>query len=356
MVRLCLLWVSPLLLSLLFAFALPSALADGECGPNFNNRTCAAGYCCSTYGYCGTTSIYCCESCASQCDYSKCSSPPPPYQPPPPPPPPPPYVPPPPPSGESVSSIITKELFEYMLLHRAETANGCVGGFYTYEAFIEAADSFAGFGTTGDSETRKRELAAFFGQTSQETTGGWDNAPDGRYAWGYCFVSEGAGDYCDPREEWPCVSGKQYYGRGPIQLSYNYNYGPAGAALGYDLLSDPDKVAEDPVMSFKTAIWFWMTAQSPKPSCHEVMTGQWTPSEADIAANRLPGYGVTTNIINGGVECGKGDGVETVKHRIGFYERYCGLLDVSMGDNLDCYYQKPFNAALAVGLQLVSSE
>ncbi|KAK6922531.1 Glycoside hydrolase, family 19, catalytic [Dillenia turbinata] len=49
-----------------------------------------------------------------------------------------------------------------------------------------------------------------------------------------------------------------------------------------------------------------MTPQSPKPSCHAVMTGGWTPSSADTAAGRVPGYGVATNIINGGVECGKG--------------------------------------------------
>ena len=31
--------------------------------------------------------------------------------------------------------------------------------------------SFGGFGTTGDVNTRKRELAAFLAQTSHETTG-----------------------------------------------------------------------------------------------------------------------------------------------------------------------------------------
>jgi chitinase len=31
--------------------------------------------------------------------------------------------------------------------------------------------SFPAFGTAGDDETRRRELAAFFGQTSHETTG-----------------------------------------------------------------------------------------------------------------------------------------------------------------------------------------
>lgn len=37
--------------------------------------------------------------------------------------------------------------------------------------------------------------------------GGGPKAPDGPYAWGYCFVSE------------VNKSEVQYYGRGPIQLS-----------------------------------------------------------------------------------------------------------------------------------------
>ena len=45
-------------------------------------------------------------------------------------------------------------------------------GFCPYnEAFMSAAVSFGGFGTTGDGATRKRELAAFFGQISHEITG-----------------------------------------------------------------------------------------------------------------------------------------------------------------------------------------
>ncbi|CAL5049735.1 unnamed protein product [Urochloa decumbens] len=145
-------------------------------------------------------------------------------------------------------------------------------------------------------------------------------------------------DYCQPSSQWPCAAGKKYYGRGPIQISYNYNYGPAGQAIGQNLLANPDLVATDPTVSFKTALWFWMTPQSPKPSSHDVITGQWTPCSADQAAGRLPGYGVITNIINGGLECGRG------VDRIGFYKRYCDLLGVSYGDNLDCYSQRPFGS------------
>ena len=121
----------------------------------------------------------------------------------------------------------------------------------------------------------------------------------------------------------------------------NYNYGPAGQAIGSDLLNNPDLVATDRIVSFKTAFWFWMTPQPPKPSCHDVITGHWTPSAADQAAGRVAGFGLITNIINGGVECGHGYDAK-VADRIGFYKRYCDMLGVSYGSNLDCYSQRPY--------------
>ncbi|KAI9107396.1 hypothetical protein K1719_021433 [Acacia pycnantha] len=148
--------------------------------------------------------------------------------------------------------------------------------------------------------------------------------------------------YCAPSDQYPCAPGKRYYGRGPIQLKWNYNYGQAGTALGVDLLNNPDLVATDPVLSFKVALWFWMTPQSPKPSCHDVITGRWTPSAADVAAGRLPGYGVVTNIIIGGLECGKGPDSTVDENRIGYFKRYCDMLGLGYGDNLNCSTQRPF--------------
>ncbi|KAG4939103.1 hypothetical protein JHK84_045300 [Glycine max] len=46
-----------------------------------------------------------------------------------------------------------------------------------------------------------------------------------------------------------------------------------------------------------------MTPQGNKPSCHDVITGKWTPSDIDKSAGLVPGYGVITNIINGRIEC-----------------------------------------------------
>ncbi|VAH39609.1 unnamed protein product [Triticum turgidum subsp. durum] len=318
------------ILAVVLAAALATAVNAQQCGSQAGGARCANCLCCSQFGYCGSGDAYCGAGCQSQC--SGCGP-----------------TPPGPSPGGGVSSILSRDLFDRLLLHR----NDCqeARGFYTYGAFLAAAAAFPSFGTTGSTETRKREVAAFLGQTSHETTGGWPAAPDGPYAWGYCFKQEqgSPGSYCDPKPEWPCASGKKYYGRGPIQLSWNYNYGQAGRAIGVDLLNNPDLVATDPTVSFKTALWFWMTAQDNKPASHAVITGQWTPSAADNTAGRSPGYGVITNIINGGIECGRGQD-DRVANRIGFYKRYCDVLGVGYGNNLDCYNQRPFNSGLSVGL------
>ncbi|XP_062176919.1 endochitinase 4-like [Alnus glutinosa] len=318
---------------ILFLAFLLGASAE-QCGSQAGGAVCANGLCCSKFGWCGSTADYCGTDCHSQCNSGRTPAPPNP-------------TPSPTPSGGGdIGNVISAALFDQLLKYRNdEQCKSNSSGFYAYNAFIAAAQSFGGFGTTGDDNTRKREIAAFLAQTSHETTGGWPSAPDGPYAWGYCFITENnKADYCTQSTEWPCFAGKQYYGRDPFNsLSNNYNYGQAGKAIGADLLINPDLVATDATISFKTAIWFWMTPQGNKPSCHDVNIGEWTPSAADTAAGRVPGYGVITNIINGRLECGKGTPDPKVADRIGFYKRYCDILKVSYGDNLDCNNQNPFD-------------
>ncbi|KAI3417874.1 Glyco_hydro_19_cat domain-containing protein [Psidium guajava] len=243
----------------------------------------------------------------------------------------------------SIASLITRQLFDAIFLHKDDAA--CPAkGFYTYDSFVRAASCFPEFGRTGSASTRKREVAAFLAQVSHETTGGWATAPDGPYAWGLCFKEEVSpqSDYCDPsNKEWPCYPGKSYSGRGPIQLSWNYNYGPAGEALGFDGLRNPEAVSNDSLVAFKTALWFWTTERKPKPSCHTVMAGKYRPSKSDRAANRTAGFGLVTNIINGGLECGIPSDAR-VNDRIGYFQRYAKLFRVDTGPNLNCQNQKPF--------------
>ncbi|KAK1319616.1 Chitinase 5 [Acorus calamus] len=67
------------------------------------------------------------------------------------------------------------------------------------------------------------EIAAFFAHVTHETGH-------------FCYIEEingASGNYCDnTNTRYRCVPRKTYYGRGPLQISWNYNYGPAGRALG----------------------------------------------------------------------------------------------------------------------------
>ena len=248
-------------------------------------------------------------------------------------------------SGNTLADVLSPETFSAMFLHQAEDA--CNASIYTYDALIEAAQMFPKFGTEGSSDARRREVAAFLANISHETTGGWPEASDGQFAWGLCFreelACEGtpspcAENYCQSTStDYPCANEQSYHGRGPLQLSWNYNYGPAGAAIGQPLLQEPFRVAENGVVGWQAALWFWMTTQLPKPSCHDVITGIWEPSAEDASAGRYPGFGLTVNIINGRLECGAEHASDTrVEDRIGFYLRYTDMLDISPGDYLNC--------------------
>lgn len=230
---------------------------------------------------------------------------------------------------------------------------------YTFKAFQSAAARFPGFLSEGDDTTRRRELAAFLANIAQETSGGWDAAPGGYYAWGLYFVVEKKGAtggpdalpvYADTtKHTYPPVPGQAYYGRGPAQLSWNYNYGQFSQAWFGDkdvLLKDPGRLERDPELAMASAIWFWMTPQAPKPSCHQVMGGAWTPSPDDQAKGRFPGFGATVNIINGGVECGAGKDQERTLHRYAYYRYFCAFLRVSPGDHVGCADTESYTSTL----------
>jgi predicted chitinase len=182
---------------------------------------------------------------------------------------------------------------------------------------------YAGFCADKDLQTSKKELSAFFANIAHETRHG----QDGRYNDGLMFVHENniTLPYIADNDNYPAVAGKKYYGRGPMQLSYNGNYGYASDCIFGDkkiLLNNPALVETDPVVAFKTAIYFWMTPQTLKPSAHDVITGKWQPGAADKAAGRTPGFGMTINIINGQVECNKGENMTGMNDRIGFYRYF----------------------------------
>jgi len=203
-----------------------------------------------------------------------------------------------------VGDIATQDFFNGILSGASDTCTG--KNFYKYSDFINAANAFSGFGTTGTSDDNKRELAAFFANVAHETGS-------------LCYVEEiNKSDYCDSTyTQYPCVTGKQYYGRGPLQLTWNYNYGAAGNYLAFDGLNNPEIVAQDDSISWKTAVWFWMLDSN----CHSAITsGQ--------------GFGATIQAINGG-ECNGGK-PDAVTDRVNYYNSYCSQFGVDPGSNVRC--------------------
>ncbi|SFH95123.1 chitinase [Halpernia frigidisoli] len=250
-------------------------------------------------------------------------------------------------SKTGLTSLLNEKNWNELFPNRSDLKNS--KDFYSFKSFVKASKYFPEFLSDND-EIKKRELAAFLANIAQETSGGWPEAPGGYFKWGLYFVDEQQtglqNDYADfSKLNYPPVDGKKYFGRGPKQLSWNYNYGQFSEAwFGSKdiLLKNPDLLSEDPVLSFASAIWFWMTPQFPKPSCHEIMTGKWTPSDNDILNGRLAGFGSTVNVINGGIECGNGKDLEKTKYRYDYYRYFCDYFKVSPGDNISCATQKPF--------------
>ncbi len=221
--------------------------------------------------------------------------------------------------------------------------------FYSFKAFAAAASLFPDFLTEGSVQTQKRELCAFLANIAQETSGGWAEAPGGYFKWGLYFLEEtptGRGSYSDTsKHNYQPVSGQSYYGRGPKQLSWNYNYGQFSEAWFGNkdtLLQHPGLISKDPVLAFASAIWFWMTPQFPKPSCHDIMIKKWAPTKDDILKGRLPGFGATVNVINGGVECGTISEQPKTLYRYKYFQFFCDYFHVPPGENISCKTQKPF--------------
>lgn len=203
-----------------------------------------------------------------------------------------------------MSDIVTQAFFDGII---GQAAASCPGkNFFTRDAFLNALGSYPQFGTSGSSDDAKREIAAFFAHVSHETGS-------------FCHIEEKDGAtndaYCDAtKTQYPCNPSKKYYGRGPLQLSWNYNYGPAGNDIKFDGLNAPETVATDPVISFKTALWFWVN------NVHPVIN---------------QGFGATIRAINGALEC-NGQNPDEANNRVQLYQQFCSDFGVAPGDNLTC--------------------
>ena len=113
-----------------------------------------------------------------------------------------------------------------------------INDFFTYKDFIKSVAEFPAFcNETNNSDESlkdacKKELATFFAHVTQETGAreGDDEEKDEWWRQGLFYKEELHHDDYKSSEwgndkKWPSKDDVQYYGRGPLQLSWNYNYG-----------------------------------------------------------------------------------------------------------------------------------
>ena len=203
------------------------------------------------------------------------------------------------------AKVVTQQLFEQMFPKGS--------ALYSYVDLVRAAANYPDFAADG-SDGAKREAAAFLANVARESIE-------------LQYTDEIIqGPYCQPAPDCPCADGKSYFGRGALQISWNYNYCAAGKDLGLPLLTNPEMVSADPKLRWLTGLWFWMTQTSG--------TGH-TPHSAITSA----GFGETIRIINGGIECNGPTDPEVqsnVADRKRHYVTFTTLLGVSLGGSIDC--------------------
>jgi hypothetical protein len=213
---------------------------------------------------------------------------------------------------------------------------------YTYEGLCAAIDNYneghaEKIFMMGTEEERKAEFAAFLGNTLHESDE-WkagreylmcgDNKDVGGVV--YCkpcdsesfdwdtFTCNGPGlagggltfnGYCDytimPPIACPCdgelvsepdgdlagyiPASKVFFGRGAIQLSWNYNFRAASEALTGDsatFCEDPDLVAVSPEYAWGAGVFFWMENLKEETTCHiEAMRGDF--GESSLFSNSV---------------------------------------------------------------------
>jgi chitinase len=201
----------------------------------------------------------------------------------------------------SLQEVLSRDMFESMFPNHI--------AFYTYDDFVQAADSYPSFAAAGSLDDRKREVAAFLANVNRETVG-------------LTAIAEYFKELrcTDGVDGCPCVDGQLYYGRGPLQITGNDNY----CAASQDILGDasildydPGQVSRDSALAWATALWFWTAT-----SCHDAIV-----SNQDFAA--------TIQTINGPYECGGAD-PDAVDERVSGYLSFCQMLGVDSGTSLYC--------------------
>ena len=185
---------------------------------------------------------------------------------------------------------------------------------YTWSAFQQALAAVPEFIPNTLSEAQQREeLAAVFAHWSQEVAN-LQYVEEICGTQGTCLNSYNS-DWSGGA--YPPQPGKSYHGRGAKQLSWPGNYGQFSQYYYGDkmvLLQNPERVMTDGVLAFASSFWFWAVRTESGGPCSNAF---WST-----------GFGATTNIVNGSLECGGNYG-QGAQNREAYYGQWLSRLGAS---------------------------
>lgn len=113
------------------------------------------------------------------------------------------------------------------------------------------------------------------------------------------------------------LPGKVYYGRGMLQLTWDYNYKACSQALYGDdrLIRNPDMVGNDPGVGWASAAWYW---------------------QANVHAVSQT-FGKTLKAINGALECDGGPNSQNLVLRFNHYKQVLSCMNIPAPPDSDGY-------------------
>lgn len=113
---------------------------------------------------------------------------------------------------------------------------------------------------------------------------------------------------------------QSYHGRGFLSIAWDYNYRDASKDLGMrdSLLRNSSFVSSNLDIAASTAVWSWRS---------RVYDGR---------KGKIPSFGTTTKLINGGIEC-DGSRSDKAKHRWTLYVLISNKMNVSRMSENGCY-------------------
>lgn len=168
------------------------------------------------------------------------------------------------------------------------------GDSITYEQFCDAASAYAAAGVGTPPKPSKDCYDAYMKEIAPKLP-----LAEQAYLMANCVWESGGLQFT---EEIACKTGsceyKNYFGRGYIHITWDYNYKEASEDMKKedpsveDIVAKPELVAQ-PTYGWKTSLWFWKKRVQP------------VLKENNAMDKGLFGY--TVKVINGGVECPAGE-------------------------------------------------